>query len=291
MGKGILKFINYTKEAFFWPFHLVSLGILAVGTTAAAITGNYFFDLDPTGLIFAFGGAEMLLLSTIARSRRFRRAINGKHGKDLQTFAYLKEMTEVYNALTPGSQRRFEELRKQVLEAKQNYSKLNNNFPDLVKDYITKMDSLQINFVRLLAKKESFPKMLQENHPDKLNRQIQDIRSTMVNDSPTLRDIKEKRIKLVEQRIAKFYQSNEKYHSLDQQLRTIEEMVKFFAEQPMASSGDDDIAAIDSLIDETNILHTTLGEVDEIMRSDLQTVTSLESNYSGSGQQGGLYTE
>ncbi len=291
MGKGILKFINYTKEAFFWPFHLVSFGILAGATTVAAITGNYFFDLDPTGLLFLFGGAEMILLSTIVRSRRFRRAINGKHGRDLQTFAYLKEMTETFNQLSPSSQRRFEDLRRQVMEAKQNYSKLNNNFPDLVREYIGKMDSLQINFVRLLAKQESFPRMLQENHPDKLNRQIQEIRSGMGNDSTTLRDIKQKRIKLIEQRIQNFYKSNEKYHSLQQQLRTIEEMAKFFAEQPLASSGTDDIMAIDNLIDETNVLHTTLGEVDEIMRSDLQTATSLQGNFGGSGQQNSIYAD
>ena len=112
----------------------------------------------------------------------------------------------------------------------------------------------------------------------------------MGDDSPKLRDIKEKRIKLLQQRIRNFHDSNENYNSFDEQLKTIEEMVKFFAEQPLASNNNDELKAIESLIEDTNDLHNTLGEIDDIMRSDLSMPTTTEPNAVGSGSQG-MYVE
>ena len=275
-----------------WPFHLVSLGVLTAAGIAGAI-GADMVGLDPTGLLLALGGVELIFLSSVAKSRRFRRAINAKYGRELQTYSYLKQMTDTYNELSPDSQRRFEQLRLQVSEAKKNYSRLHTNFPDLVKEYVGKMDALQINFVRLLAKYENYPQLLEDNRPDRINEQIQKIKGSMRGDHETLRSIKEKRIGLLEARIKKYYDSSRTYQSLREQMQTIEEMARFYAEQhSMTSAGTDEIRAIDQLISETNHLHDTLGVVDQIMRSDLQTPVTMDNQMSGSGaSSAGLYAE
>lgn len=288
MGKKILKFINYTKEAFFWPLHLVTFGILGLATAAAAFAGNYFLGLDPTGFLFIFGGVELVTLTLITKSRRFRRAINGKYGKELSAYAYLKTLADTYNRLSASGQRRFEILREYNNEAKKNYIKLNQAFPDLVKDYLGKMDSLQMNFIRLLLTYENYPKTLQANHPDRLIRQIQEIREGMAKDNPKLKQIKQKRISLLEKRVRNFHDSQDDYQVMAQQLETIEEMIRFFAEQPLASNKTDDLATIDNLLEETTDLHSTLGDLDEIMRSDIQTPTSTGSEV-GSGSSEEIY--
>jgi hypothetical protein len=56
---------------------------------------------------------------------------------------------------------------------------------------------------------------------------------------------------------------------IDQQLKTIEEMIQFFAEQPLTDRTRDEVSIIDNLLNETDDLHTTLGEVDDIMRTEL----------------------
>lgn len=290
MGKGILKFINFTKEAFFWPFHLVSFGIMTLVTVVAAVAGNYFLDLDPTGLFFVYGGVELFFLSMVTRSKRFRRAITAKYGRELASYSYIKQLADTYNTISAEGQRRFEALRLNVNEAKKNYSKLHEPFPDLVKEYVGKMDSLQINFIKLLATYENYPKTMGDNDPNVLRRKIEEIRGGMGDDSPQLREIKEKRIKLLQQRIRNFNDSQQNFSSFDQQLKTIEEMVKFFAEQPLATNNSDELKAIESLIEDTNDLHSTLGEIDDIMRSDLSTPTTTQSNAVGSGSQG-LYVE
>lgn len=290
MSKRVLKFINYTKEAFFWPFHLVTLGILALGTAAAAFAGNYFLGLDPTGLIFIFGGLELISLTMITRSRRFRRAINAKYGKELSAYAYLQRLADTYNGLSATGQRRFEILRENIHQAKQNYVKLNQSFPDLVKDYLAKMDSLQMNFVKLLATYENFPRTQSSNNPDHLRRQIEEIRGSMGDDNPKLREIKKKRIGLLEKRIRNYHASQDDHNVLSEQLETIEEMIKFFLEQPLASDKNEDILTIENLIEETSDLHSTLGDLDEIMRSDIQTPTSSNA-MPGSGGASEMFTQ
>lgn len=291
LAKKILKYINYTKEAFFWPIHLVGLGVLGLVTAAGAIFGSQVLGLDPTGLFFMAGGIELAALSLIPRSRRFRRAINAKYGRELYAYAYIKQLAENYNQLSLIGQRRFEALRNMVNEAKDNYQRLNQSFPDLVKQYIQKIESLQLNFVKMLVMKEKYPEAMKEDNPDRLKQQIAQIRAGMENDSDRLREIKEKRIKLLEQRIRNFHQAGNNYQMVDQQLQTIEEMVKFFAEQPLASNKAEDLATIDLLLEETNDLHVTLDEVNDIMRSDLKTPTSVNSGPGTHTETTNIYVE
>lgn len=270
MAKGIRKFINYTKEAFFWPFHLIGAGILATVTTAAMITLNNVLNLDPSGLIFLAGGIELMFLAMITRSRRFRRAINMKYRAELQAYAYVAKLAEYYNMLSAKGQRRFEDFRKKLMDAKQNYAKLNERFPDLVQGYQRKIDALQLQYIRLLASYDRLPEVLKNDEPSVLRRQIDEIRMGMGDDSTKLREIKEKRIKLLQDRIRNFNAAIENSKVIEEQLRTIEEMMKYFQEQPLAERSIDGVEMIDSLLNETSDLHNTLSQVEDIMRTDLQ---------------------
>lgn len=270
LAKDIRKFINYTKEAFFWPFHLIGLGIMALTTATAMILGTNLLNLDVTGLLFIFGGLEMVFLSLITRSRRFRRAINFKYRSQLQAYAYVAKLTEYYNSLSAKGQRRFEEFRVKLHETKSNYLRLNESFPELVQQYQQKIDALQLNYIRLLASFDSFPALLKQDDPTTLRREIEEIRGGMGDDSPKLREIKEKRIKLLQDRIRNHHSILENVKVIEEQLRTMEEMIKYLKEQPLASKSHEGSSMIDNLLNETNDLHATLSQVEEIMRSDLR---------------------
>jgi hypothetical protein len=270
LAKDIRKFINYTKEAFIWPFHLIGMGIMALSTATAMILLNNFFHMDVVALPFAFAGLEMIFLSLITRSKRFRRAINFKYRSQLEAYAYVAKLTEYYNQLSAKGQRRFEEFRQKLMEAKSNYSKLNSSFPDLVQQYQQKIDTLQMNYIRLLVSYDRFPTLLQQDHPTELRRKIDEIRTGMGDDSPKLREIKEKRIQLLQDRIRNYHGLLENSKVVEEQLRTIEEMVKYFIEQPLAVREDAGTTMIDNLLTETNDLHSTLSQIEDVMRADLQ---------------------
>lgn len=269
MAKDIRKFVNYTKEAFFWPFHMMGMGILAAVTATAGILLNQFLHLDVGGFVFLFGGMEMVFLSLITRSKRFRRAINFKYRSELQAYAYVAKLTEFYNSLSAKGQRRFEDFRVKLNEAKSNYSKLNSSFPDLVQQYQEKIDTLQLNYIRLLASYDRFPQLLAQDDPNTLRQQIDEIRGGMGDDSAKLREIKEKRIRLLQDRIRNYHSMQENAKVIEEQLRTIEEMVKYFNEQPLAAKSNEGTSLIDNLLNETNDLHNTLSQVEDIMLADL----------------------
>lgn len=269
MAKDIRKFVNYTKEAFFWPFHLTGMGILAAVTATAGILLNQFLHLDVGSFAFLFGGMEMVFLSLITRSKRFRRAINFKYRSELQAYAYVAKLTDFYNSLSAKGQRRFEDFRVKLTEAKTNYSKLNSSFPDLVQQYQQKIDTLQLNYIRLLASYDRFPQLLAQDDPNTLRQQIDEIRGGMGDDSPKLREIKEKRIRLLQDRIRNYHSMQENAKVIEEQLRTIEEMVKYFNEQPLAAKSNEGTSMIDNLLNETNDLHNTLSQVEDIMMADL----------------------
>lgn len=270
LGKGIRKYINYTKEAFFWPFHLVGAGIIATVTTASMVLLYNWLNLDTSGLLFIGAGLELMFLAGITRSRRFRRAINMKYRAELQSYAYVAKLTEYYNSLSAKAQRRFEEFRGKLMDAKQSYLKLNERFPDLVNEYQRKIDSLQLQYLRLLNSFDKMPDLMRQDDPEILRRQIDEIRGGMGDDGQKLREIKEKRIKLLQDRIRNFNSAIENAKLIEEQLRTIEEMVKYFQEQPLAERSGDGVSLIDNLLTETSDLHNTLSTVEDIMRSDLQ---------------------
>jgi hypothetical protein len=269
LSNKILKFINYTKEAFFWPVHLVFLGFLSLATIAGMIALPELLGMNPVGLLFIAGGIELASLSAITKSRRFRRAINAKYSRELQGFTYLKQLTDIYNGLNAENQRRFEAFRNRLNEVKRNYTNLNSSVPDLVHQYIEKIDHLQMNFINLLSVQDRFPDMLKRNDPSNIRRQIAEIRNGMQGDSQKLREVKEKRIRLLEKRVINYTEAAENGKVIDQQLKTIEEMIQFFAEQPLTDRTRDEVSIIDNLLNETDDLHTTLGEVDDIMRTEL----------------------
>lgn len=279
MAKDIRKFINYTKEAFFWPFHLIGMGILGLITLTSMLLLHNVFHFDVLGLGFAFAGVELVFLSMITRSKRFRRAINMKYRSELQSYAYVAKLSEYYNGLSSKAQRRFEDFRGKLAEAKQNYNKLHERFPEIVQQYQEKMDILQLNYIRLLSTFDRFPDLLKQDDPTHLRRQIEEIRGSMGDDSQKLREIKEKRIALLQDRIRNFHGLEENSQLVSEQLRTIEEMLKYLIEQPLAAKPNEGTSLIDNLLTETSELHNTLSQVEEIMRSDLQAPDYTQAGY------------
>ncbi len=245
------------------------MGILAMVTAGAMVLLYNVFHFDVLGLGFVFGGLEMIFLSLITRSKRFRRAINMKYRVELQSYAYVAKLTEYYNILSAKSQRRFEEFRVKLGEAKQNYSKLNERFPEIVQQYQEKIDVLQLNYIRLLSTFDRFPDLLKQDDPTNLRKQIEEIRGSMGDDAGKLREIKEKRIALLQDRMRNYNGLLENSKLVSEQLRTIEEMLKYLIEQPLATKATEGTSLIDNLLTETSELHNTLSQVEEIMRSDL----------------------
>lgn len=262
-----------------WPFHLVGAGVLAATAIATMIALPNLLDMNPMGLVMGLVGAELGFLSLIMRSRRFRRAIQTKYSNELRAYAYVKELTAMYNDLSAANQRRFETFRSQLTTAKKNYSRLNEHFPSLVSQYMGKIDALQMNYVRLLASSDRIPTLLNDN-PEQIRRQIDEIRTGMGDDNPKLREIKEKRIGLLQKRMQNYHKTLDNAKVVEQQLKTVEETMKYFMEHSASDSGSQETDIIDGLLSETNDLHSTLTEVEGLYRTEMPNPAASVDPYS-----------
>lgn len=274
----IQKFINYTKEAFFWPVHLVvltaitalaALGVILVPELAGMIGAGGSEGLLVASVILMAGGLELSFLSSITQNPRFIRAINAKYQSDIDAFQKTKTMVDYYNDLTLESQRRFDKLRKRLKDVRDAYKKLNSTVPSLVSRFLNKMNAIELSYVRLLYFKDKFPEMTTQDHMhqtvseiDKLNRELKEA-------SDRLKKVKEKRLKLAQMKMDNYVKVSENREVIEEQLQTIEEMVEYIKDQPMTlqNTEREDIM-IDNLLFETEQTQATMEEIESLMQSE-----------------------
>lgn len=270
----IQKFINYTKEAFFWPVHLTMMAaITGLAALGIIIVPDLFTSLPPelttSSIILMAGGLELMLLSTISQNPRFIRAINAKYQKDIDAFQKTKTLVDYYNELTLESQQRFDKLRKRVKEVREGFNKLNTTVPNLVNSFLNKMNAIELSYARLLYFKDKFPELTNESVIQKTVQEIDRLNQELKNASSRLKKIKEKRLRLLEMRMDNYYKVRENREVIEEQLQTIEEMVEYIKDQPMTlqNTEREDIM-IDNLLFETEQTQQTMEEIENLMQSE-----------------------
>lgn len=264
------------------PLHLFAFGIMTAITIAAVVLLPLIFGIDVSGLLFILGGLELMYLGFMTRSKLFSRAINAKYHTELNEYYTLKEIVEVYNSMSAHAQERFEHYRKMLSKVKENYSQLNSSFPDIVRDYLRRIDRLQLSYIRLLAREDKFSIFVDEKeNPQMWKAQIEAIERGMANDSERVKRLKMGRAKMLRQRIDNYNKKLESRKEISLQIHNIEEMIKFFHDQPISREESLQTSqALQDLIDETTDLHDTLSEIDQVMANEIAALES-DSNYSG----------
>lgn len=280
LAKSILKFINYAKEAFMLPFNLIAFGIGSAIAVAAVIAAPIFLGIDLSGLLFILGGLELLYLGTMIRSKRFTTAINAKYRNELDDYYALKEIVETFNSLSAPAQRRFESHRKLLMKVRENYAQLNSPFPEIIRQYLRRIDQLQLSYVRMLNSEDKFQlNITEQENPRVWLAQIEGIRKGMAEDSDRVKKLKENRIKLLEQRIQNYNRQIEARKEIGQQIHAIEEMIKYFHDTPITREESLQTSqAVQDLIDETSELHGTIFDLEQAMSTEIASLESSEGS-------------
>ncbi len=270
----IQKFINYTREAFFWPVHLTMMGIIsAIGVLGAVFVPSLFPALDSSltaaSIVMMAGGAELILLSAISNHPRFIRAMNAKYQKDIDAFYKTKTLVDYYNKLTMESQRRFDRFRERVREVRDTFQKLNTTVPQLVNRFLSKLSAIELSYARLLYFKDKYPQSRKDEVAQKTVQEIDKLNQELKNASDRVRKVKEKRLKLLEMRMDDFYRVQENREIIEEQLKTIDGLIEYIKDQPMTlqNTEREDII-IDNLLFETEQTQQSLEEIESLMYSE-----------------------
>ena len=270
----IQKFINYTREAFFWPVHLAMFGVLALLTVLGVafipeMVGSGMVEPLQMVAIMLGGGAELMLLSAISNNPRFIRAINAKYQKDIDAFHKTKTLVDYYNSMSLESQQRFDQFRKRVRSVRDNFNKMTASVPSLVNSFLSKLSAIELSYSRLLYYKDKFPELTNDEIAQKTVQEIDKLNQELKNASDRLKKVKEKRLRLLEMRMDNYYKVRENREIIEEQLQTIEEMVEYIKDSPMTMQNTErEDIMIDNLLFETEQTQQSLEEIESLMQSE-----------------------
>ncbi len=260
--------INYTKEALLLPWNLVFIIVsLAVAAGVGLQSGiPWLFEL----ILTMAAGAELLYLGTVPQQQRFRRYIRAKKAADQEP----PSTKELFRQLSNYGQRRYARLRKLQDEIATNYRKMSYASQGLLDSHLQKLDGLLESYLNLMYQKERYENHTHDDAKLDVEEAIQQLKQDMQTDPPRVKSIKERRLRILEQRLQRFKHGSENLAVIDAQLETIEDVVRYIHEQSMTLRNPEEITfQLDMLLDE---VHETEASVDEIESVFSQTTSFLD---------------
>jgi hypothetical protein len=255
------KDINYTKEAFLNNWNLAFLAVSIVASFV--LYGVLGIELW-LPLLFVSAG-ELLYLGTVPRNERFRRLIRSEKIAERRKPPSQKE---IFQLLSRRSQRRYARLRKLKDEIRQNYQSLSYASQGLLDSHVRKIDDLLESYLNLLNQRERYSSYIENATEEDIQQSIDALKEDMADDSERVRAVKQRRLHVLEQRLARFKKGHENLEIIGAQLGTIEDVVKYIHEQSWTLQNPEEISfQLDTLLQEVEETQASVEEIEEVFSS------------------------
>ncbi len=256
--------INYTREAFLHPWNLsfLTVGIGASLGMGFIDGGNLLFQ----SLLTVVVASELLILGYTPRQKRFRNLIRAKHAA---VAAKPPSQREMYRQLSRVNQRRYARLRDLEKELHANYQKFSFASQGILESHAAKIEGLMSSCLKLMFQQERYMAFGQRRNEQELATAIAALEADLVHASEPLRNIKLRRLKVLEQRLQRFKQSQEQLEMIEAQVATIEDVVKYIHEQSLTLNNPEEITyQLDVLLSEVEETEATVSQIESIFVRD-----------------------
>ncbi len=263
--------INYTKEAFLNPWNLAFL-IMAM-LTAFFLSGGAEVAFNLV-LLMSFA-VELIYLGVVPRNERFQRIIKSQRAAEHNKPPSQKE---VFQLLSKYSQRRYVRLRKLEKEITLNYRKLGYSSQGLLDSHLKKIDGLLDSYLNLLYQKERLELSVQSATEREVVQAMEDLRVDMQDDPPRVQSIKQRRLKVLEQRLERFKKSRENNEIIEAQLATIEDVTKYIHEQSLTLQNPEEITfQLDMLLSEVEETQASVEAMESVFGSTSDLLGDMDA--------------
>lgn len=265
--------INYTKEAFLNPWNL---GFLIM----AMLSAFFLSGMPSTGPLFNIvlilaAASELMYLGIVPKQDRFKRLIKSQRAKER---AKPPSQKEIYGRLTKYSQRRYARLRKIEKDIQSNYRKMSYASQGLLESHQKKINGLIESYIKLLYQKERYEDSVRIGAEKEIARDIEEVRNELETQSPRVRAIKKRRLRILEQRLDRFKKSKENLEIIEEQLATIEDVIKYIHEQSLTLRDPEAITfQLDTLLNEVEETEASVEEIEEVFGSTTDLLGDLDS--------------
>lgn len=249
--------INYTKEAFLHPWNLVFLLVTMV-------TVFFTIGLSPipeTILLFA-AALELLYLGTVPRHERFRRAVRARRTEERYKPPSERDL---FRELTKANQKRYLRFRNLENAIRENYQRLSYASQGMLSAHLKKIDDLLDAYLNMLWQMERHERFTELAAEGNVVRAMQELKEQMAADPPRVRQIKQKRLDILEKRLDRFKKARENLAVLRAQIETIEDVTKYIHEQSLTMRNPDEVSfQLDTLIAEAEETQAAVSEIEDI---------------------------
>ena len=265
---------NYTKEAFLHPWNLAFLIIAMLTSFSVSLaSGNTTWAFE-TILLFA-SALELLYLGIMPRQERFRRAVRSREAAE---HAKPPSQKEIFQHLTKHSQRRYARLRKLGRDIQNNYRKMSYASQGMLESHVKKINGLLDSYLTLLYQRERYQYSSQATTEADVLRAMEELKIDMSDDSPKVLSIKERRLKILEQRLNRFKKGNENLEIIEAQIETVEDVVKYIHEQSLTLNNPEEISfQLDTLLSEVEETQLAVEEIEEVFAKPSSILNDLDS--------------
>ena len=267
--------INYTKEALFNTWNLVFL-ITVVAVSAALGLVGIFPGWLPELLLLIGGGAELVYLGVMPRHKRFQRYVRAKKRAERHQ---APSQREIFSQLRNQSQRRYAKLRKLKDQIEANYQKLSYASQGILTSHVDKIDGLLDSYLDLLHQRERYRDFMNSATEERILDAIEALKKDMADDPDRVRAVKQRRLKVLERRLARFRKAHENLEIIGAQLSTIEDVVRYIHEQSWTLQNPEEVTTqLDTLMREVEETQSSIREIEDVFAAPSDYIDEEEES-------------
>ncbi len=267
--------INYTKEALFNTWNLVFL-ITVVAVSAALGLMGIFPGWLPELLLLIGGGAELVYLGVMPRHKRFQRYVRAEKRAERHQ---APSQREIFSQLRNQSQRRYAKLRKLKDQIEANYQKLSYASQGILTSHVDKIDGLLDSYLDLLHQRERYRDFMSSATEERILDAIEALKKDMADDPDRVRVVKQRRLKVLERRLARFRKAHENLEIIGAQLSTIEDVVRYIHEQSWTLQNPEEVTTqLDTLMREVEETQSSIREIEDVFAAPSDYIDGEEED-------------
>ena len=253
--------INYTKEALFNTWNLVFLIAVAAAAAALGVIG-FLPTWLPQLILLVGGGAELTYLGVMPRTERFQRYVRAEKRAERHQ---APSQREIFSQLRNQSQRRYAKLRKLKDQIQINYQKLSYASQGILSSHVDKIDGLLDSYLDLLHQRERYRDFMDSATENRILESIESLKKDMADDPDRVQAVKQRRLKVLERRLARFRKAHENLEIIGAQLSTIEDVVRYIHEQSWTLQNPEEVTTqLDTLLQEVEETQGSIREIEDV---------------------------
>ncbi len=213
---------SYLKAAFFSQYNLVALGAAALLSLAA---------LSPLPALAALG-LELIYLGVVPALPGFKRLVRRQREGERRS-RELDQLEQTLDELSPNQREHYYSLRELRDKVMVNYGRLPGG-QSLAAGSASRLDGLLVSFVRLLSTLNNYRLYLNNLDRKALEKELAEMRVELSGGEPQaekLRQLKQRRVEILERRVERFDKAAESREVISHQLASIDDFMRLLHEQ------------------------------------------------------------